>query len=53
MAHHDTDIYETKDVVNVTYEIDRDGRGWYCYNDEDLGECSWSDEVIYDRGFGG
>lgn len=53
MENHNSDIYETKNVVNVTYVIDSEGEGWYCYEGDELSECTKSDDFLYDREFGG
>lgn len=58
MSNTTTELYETEGVVNVTYEQDRHGQGYYCSGkvdrEEDLrSACEPEEGFIYDRGFGG
>lgn len=58
MSNHHTETYETEGVVNVTFVIDGDGKGWYCDGKlEDEAElssaCESEEAQVYDRGFGG
>lgn len=52
MSDNNVEARETTSNVNVTFTVDTDGNGRYCYSDGNPG-CESEAELIYDRSFGG
>ena len=50
MSHHD-EIHELPETPNVKTKVDSEGKTVTCWSEPE--SCEDSEEIVYDRGFGG